>query len=276
VAIADTRITSGNEVITAKKVKVYQHGPKTSFFLMTSGLRSVRDKSFTYFEAAMEKKGKKFERLFEVLNCFSEQVRRVAREDREVLEDAGLHFNIHVLMGGQLSKDKRHTLYLMYPQGNWVEVGEGTPYQIIGAAPYGKPVLDRTLKHADSIQFALKVGSLAFDSTRISAADVDFPVDVVVYRKGSFRMTEKRFTKEDMKENADGWQKRLRDSVNQMPSSWFDGIFEAPSGKAVVSKEKNLEAVVGGPKASDTGLSASSEKPKRAKPRAKPRTKKRG
>jgi putative proteasome-type protease len=236
VAIADTRITSGNEVITAKKVKVYQRGPKASFFIMTSGLRSVRDKSLTYFEEAMDKQGSKFDRLFKVLNCYAEQIRRVNKEDGAALEDAGLHFNIHVLMGGQLAGDKEHKLYMLYPQGNWVEIGEGTPYQIIGAAPYGKPVLDRTLQHGDSIQFALKVGSLAFDSTRISAADVDFPVDVVVYRKGSFHMIEKRFTKDDMKENADGWQKRLRDSVNQMPSSWFDGIFE--NGRGTVPPPK--------------------------------------
>ena len=50
----------------------------------------------------------------------------------------------------------------------------GTPYQIIGSPAYGKPVLDRTLKYGDPLHFALKVGVLAFDSTRISAADVDF------------------------------------------------------------------------------------------------------
>lgn len=209
---------------------------------MTSGLRSVRDKSLTYFDEAMEraaaKRGGGFDRLFKVLNCYAAQLRRVEEEDGGALEKAGLHFNIHVLMGGQLSADRAHKLYLLYPQGNWVEIGEGTPYQIIGAAPYGKPVLDRTLQHTDSLPFALKVGSLAFDSTRISAADVDFPVDVVMYRKGSFRMVEKRFTKDDMQENADWWQGRLRDSVNQLSPAWYDGLFEAertvagPSGRA--------------------------------------------
>jgi putative proteasome-type protease len=260
VAIADTRITSGNEVITAKKVKVFQRGPKFSFFIMTSGLRSVRDKSFTYFEEALDKNGNKFDRLFKVLNCYSEQVRRVAKEDSAALEDAGLHFNIHVLMGGQLSGDKEHKLYMLYPQGNWVEIGEGTPYQIIGAAPYGKPVLDRTLNHKDSIQFALKVGSLAFDSTRISAADVDFPVDVVVYRKGTFHMIEKRFTKDDMKENADGWQKRLRDSVNQMPSSWFDGIFDL-NGKVKATASTKVASKVS-PKAKATPKAKAAPKKK--------------
>jgi putative proteasome-type protease len=218
---------------------VYQ-GAKSSFFIMTSGLRSVRDKSLAYFDEAMEKRGKSFDRLFKVLNCYAAQVRRVAEEDAEALDRAGLHFNIHVLMGGQLAGDKEHKLYMLYPQGNWVEIGEGTPYQIIGAAPYGKPVLDRTLKHGDSLQFALKVGSLAFDSTRISAADVDFPVDVIMYRKGSFHMVERRFTKQDMKENADWWQARLRDSVNQLSSAWYDGLFETEklNGKSAANSEK--------------------------------------
>ena len=221
VGIADTRITSGSECITAKKVIVYK-GRRSTFFLMTSGLRSLRDKSLTYFDEAMERRGRGFDRLFKAVNCFAAQIRRVAEEDKAALEESGLSFNIHVLMGGQLSGDKEHKLYLIYPQGNWVEIGEGTPYQIIGSPGYGKPVLDRTLKYGDSMSFALKVGCLAFDSTRISAADVDFPIDLVLYRKGTFRMLERRFTKEDIKVSTDWWQDRLRDNVNRLPSAWFD------------------------------------------------------
>jgi putative proteasome-type protease len=242
---------------------VYQ-GAKSSFFIMTSGLRSVRDKSLAYFDEAMEKRGKSFDRLFKVLNCYAAQVRRVADEDGEALDKAGLHFNIHVLMGGQLAGDKEHKLYMLYPQGNWVEISEGTPYQIIGAAAYGKPVLDRTLKHGDSLQFALKVGSLAFDSTRISAADVDFPVDVIMYRKGSFRMVERRFTKQDMQENADWWQSRLRDSVNQLSSAWYDGLFEAEkngSGGAVkASRSRAGNSTSGEPRTVRSGSGSSKTK----------------
>jgi len=50
VGIADSRLTSGNEVITARKVSVYRQG-QGSLFIVTSGLRSIRDKTFTYFEA---------------------------------------------------------------------------------------------------------------------------------------------------------------------------------------------------------------------------------
>src|SRR2546421_3349475 len=48
VGIADTRVLSGSECITARKVTVYQQNGQ-AMFLMTSGLRSLRDKALTYF-----------------------------------------------------------------------------------------------------------------------------------------------------------------------------------------------------------------------------------
>lgn len=220
VGIADTRVTSGSECITARKVSVYQ-GDGWSMFMMTAGLRSVRDKAITYFDEIMETCDQSpHPRLFKMANLFAQQIRRVAEEDQESLEKSGLQFNIHALIGGQLAGDAEHKLYMIYPQGNWVEIGEGTPYHIIGASGYGKPVLDRTLKYEDSLQFALKVGTLAFDSTRISAADVDFPVDIVMYVKNTHKMVSHRFEKNDLVENSELWQERLRKSVRELSLDW--------------------------------------------------------
>ena len=224
VAIADTRVTTGSECITAKKVSIYQD-QGWSLFLMTSGLRSVRDKALTYFEEIMEDSElAPTDRLFKVAGLFADQIRRVWDEDGESLEKAGLKSNIHVLVGGQMEKDREHKLYLIYPEGNWVEVGRGTPYPLIGASGYGKPVLDRTLKFEDNMRFALKVGCLAFDSTRISAADVDFPVDVVLYPQGSYNIVEHRYEKDDLSHLSDWWQDRLRNSVRELPLEWMEPL----------------------------------------------------
>jgi putative proteasome-type protease len=195
-------------------------------FLMTSGLRSVRDKAMAYFEEAMATNDEPMDRLFKVANAFAHQIRRVDAEDRKALEQSGLNFNIFCLLGGRMANDDEHKLYLIYPQANWVEIGQGTPYHIIGSAGYGKPVLDRTLKYEDSIQFALKVGCLAFDSTRISAADVDFPIDVVLYFGDTGELVEHRFEKEDLLEISVGWQERLRASVSNLPSNWLESFFQ--------------------------------------------------
>jgi putative proteasome-type protease len=223
VGIADTRVTTGSECITAKKVNVYQ-GENWSMFLMTSGLRSVRDKALTYFDEIMEDQPS-HGRLFKAANLLSEQIRRVAREDKASLEASGFKFNFHALVGGQFEKDREHKLYLLYPEGNWVEIGCGTPYHIIGASGYGKPVLDRTLKYEDAMRFALKVGCLAFDSTRISAADVDFPIDIVLYSRDSGRTHERRYEKSDLIDMSNRWEERLRKSVRELHMDWLEELF---------------------------------------------------
>jgi len=224
IGIADSRLTSGNEIISAKKVSVYQQG-QGSLFIMTSGLRSVRDKTLTYFEEAMAERPEPCDRLYKAVNLLAEQIRRVSREDKEALAGGGFNFDIRVLIGGQLEHDHEHVLYLIYPEGNWIEIGKGTPYQIIGTLGYGKPVLDRTLQYEDSLRFALKVGCLAFDSTRISAADVDYPIDVVICLKNSFQITEHRYFKQDLAPISDWWQERLRTSIRELPGEWIDSLF---------------------------------------------------
>ena len=224
VGIADTLVTSGTECITARKISIYQQ-EKFSMFLMTSGLRSVRDKVVTYFDDLMAEREEPFDRIFKAVNALAGQVRQVSREDKEALDESGLDFNIHGLVGGQAARDNEHKLYLVYPQGNWVEISKGTPYQIVGAVGYGKPVLDRTLKYEDSMRNALKVGCLAFDSTRISAADVDFPVDIILYFRDSYRIIEHRNERDDLLEMTQWWQDRLRQSVNGLPSEWIESVF---------------------------------------------------
>jgi putative proteasome-type protease len=91
VGIADTRVLSGNECITARKVATYQHDD-SAMFLMTSGLRSVRDKALTYFDDFIADSEHSFDRLFKAVNAFAAQIRRVAKEDKEFLEESGLHF----------------------------------------------------------------------------------------------------------------------------------------------------------------------------------------
>ena len=219
VGISDTRVTSGTEHTQARKVTVHQDG-KHSMFLMTSGLRSVRDKALTYFEEVFEEDGHGFDRLYKAVNAFAAQVRRAAQEDKEALAESGLPFNLFSLVGGQLERDREHKLYLLYPQANWVEVGEGTPYFLIGESAYGKPVLDRVLRYDSSMDLALKVGYLAFDSTRISATDVDFPIDVVLYRHNSYHMVTHRYEDHDLQHLRVWWQDRLRRAVQELPAEW--------------------------------------------------------
>ncbi len=185
---------------------------------MTSGLRSVRDKAITYFKEVVDNQDKKFDKLYKAVNQFGEQVKRVADEDKKSLQDSGMDFNLHAIVGGQLENDETPKLYLLYPQGNWIEIGPGTPFVIIGNTGFGTPILKRSLTFDSSLEFGLKSGFLSFDATRISANDVGYPIDTVVIRKGEFNAIENRFEEKDLRKISEFWNGRLRDSIEKLPA----------------------------------------------------------
>lgn len=226
VAIADTRLTSGNECSTGKKIFVHQK-ERHSLFIMTSGLRSVRDKVITYFKECLEENDNKYNKLYKAVNGLAEQLRRVADEDKEYLTNSGLNFNLYAIVGGQLEDDHEHKLYLLYPEGNWIEVGnDGSPFIIIGNSGYGKPILNRTISPDASLGFCLKTGFLSFDSTRVSANDVDFPIDVALYSKDSYQLVEQRVEREEVTEVSQFWQQVLSSSIDKIPEKWMDKVFD--------------------------------------------------
>jgi putative proteasome-type protease len=224
VAVADTRITSGTDVTTKKKIYTFQN-ENSSLFIMTSGLRSVRDKAIVYFQEALEEGIDDFNKMFKAVNAFGEQVKRVADEDKESLEKAGFKFNLNTIIGGQLRDDEDHKLFLLYPEGNWVELGEGAPYVIIGNAAQGKAILNRVLKPETSLKLALKAAFVSFDSTRISAADVDFPIDVALYKSGSFDLVEYHYEEEDLGQVSAQWDKSLKTALKNVSNHWMDTAF---------------------------------------------------
>ena len=245
VGIADTRITSGHETTRAKKVFTVNK-ENHSFFIMTSGLRSVRDKAITYFKEIIEEDDESFNKLYKAVNAFASQVKRAANEDKASLKEAGLSFNLNAIVGGQLQDDEAHKVYLLYPEGNWVEISEGSPFVIIGNNGYGKPILDRAVRYDSNMKFALKAGFLSFDATRISANDVDYPIDVVYYVRDSFHVVEKRFRKDELQKISKLWNTKLRDSIDSLPDDWMnemigdlpEDIFIEDSGGEIKMQEK--------------------------------------
>lgn len=224
VGLSDTRITSGTETTTSKKVFTVNR-EKHSFFIMTSGLRSVRDKAITYFTEVIEEQDHNFNKLYKAVNEFGNQVKRVAKEDKEYLEEAGFSFNLFSIIGGQLEDDKETKLYLLYPQGNWIEIRKGTPFVIIGNSGAGNPVMRRSMSFEDSLDYALKCAFLAFDATRISANDVDYPIDTVALENDSYHIVEKRFEQKQLDHVSAFWNNRLKEAIRELPTEILEEAF---------------------------------------------------
>ncbi len=229
VALADGRVTAGTQMAAARKVS-FHGGPRHRFLVMTSGLRSVRDKTVAYLERAIrDDPGAGFTSLLDAVGGFARCLRQVATEDKAVLKDSGLEFDMHAILGGQLADDAEPSLFLVYPEGNWIQVDERTPYLSIGQTAYGKPILDRALKPQTPLPMALKLAYLSFDSSRFSSATVGYPIDFITYLAADRRWRQTQFDEDSLRDQRLWWNTHISGLVRQMPDGpWIDTLLPAP------------------------------------------------
>jgi putative proteasome-type protease len=200
-------------------------GPTNELVIMTSGLRSLRDKTLAYLRRSMQRRGAPYDSMFDAVTDYSTQLRDVAKEEHAVLERADLKFNLHAIICGQLAEDSEPGLFLVYPEGNWLEVDTRTPYLSIGETTYGKPILDRALNRDTSLRNAVKLAYLSFDSTRISATHVGFPIDILTYRTSERTWREAHYEHDDLLEQRQWWNKNLMELATKLPDDlWVDTL----------------------------------------------------
>jgi len=225
ICLADGRITSGNQVTNAQKLSMHGNGP-AQFAVMTSGLRSLRDKTLAYLERHMRKQHPAgFDTMLDAVTTYCQCLRAVAKEDREQLEGSDLSFNLHTLICGAQPEDARPSIFLVYPEGNWIEVDHRTPYLSIGATAYGKPILDRALTYDTSMATALKLAYLSFDSSRFSSADVGFPIDLSTYSSAEKRWRTAQYDYDDLREQRIWWNEHIKKLAVEMPDGpWINEL----------------------------------------------------
>jgi putative proteasome-type protease len=231
IALADTQIVKGSERLSKAKLSLATYRDR-SMFIMTSGLRSVRDKTVIYLEEQLSMDTAEFNRVYQVANAFGAQLRRVYEEDNAALARSHLHFNLHAIIGGQLSADPAPALFYIYPEGNWIEATADAPYFIIGRTAYGKPILDLLLGGDTRLRRALGLAYLAFDATRTSVTDVDFPLDMVVFRADTGQLRQQRCTADMLTDTTDWWRQQLKSALDRLPLSWADPLLIDPSNES--------------------------------------------
>jgi putative proteasome-type protease len=74
----------------------------------------------------------------------------------------------------------------VYSAGNFIEANRETCYYQIGESKYGKPILDRVIVPATPLNQAAKCALVSMDSTLKSNLSVGLPLDLLVYREGTF------------------------------------------------------------------------------------------
>ncbi len=240
VCLADGRITAGTQVSMARKVDLI--GPAgNQTLVMTSGLRSMRDKTFAYYKREIAKSGGGgYDTMLDAVSAYCACLRQVRDEDQEDLEASELKVNLHTILAGQLRNDLEPEIFLVYPEGNWIAIDKRTPFLSIGETSYGKPILDRALTHETDLATAMKLAYLSFDSTRFSAADVGYPIDLIVQRTNSRDWQEAQYDYDDLTKQRQWWNRELTKLAEEMPAGpWTESLLGGVHAGGLVAVKRD-------------------------------------
>jgi putative proteasome-type protease len=129
--------------------------------------------------------------LFDVAALIGETMREVVTRDGPTLTQQHIDPGCTFIMGGQIA-GKSQRLFLIYPQGNFIESSQDTNFFQIGETKYGKPIIDRVVKYETSLKDVAKCLLVSFNSTMRSNLSVGLPIDLLVYEKDALRVTLRR------------------------------------------------------------------------------------
>ena len=193
VFLSDSRTNAGVDAIsTFRKMLIYERAGDRFMVMLSAGnlsisqsvreilqTESVRDPEsgdpITIWNARS---------MFDAAQVLGAAVRHINQRDGAALRQAGLEFNVSLILGGQIAGEGMR-LFLVYSAGNFIEATTETPFFQIGESKYGKPVLDRVVEPEMPLDEATKCALVSMDSTMMSNLSVGLPLDLVVYEAGA-------------------------------------------------------------------------------------------
>ncbi len=158
--------------------------------------------------------------MFQVARTVGDTLREVIEQSGPEGQESTSKFKATVILGGQI-KGGKPTVFLIYPEGNFIEVTDDNPFFQIGETKYGKPILVRAYDPDMSFEDAIKLLLVSFDSTIKANLSVGLPIDLQIYEADSFKPTDKpRIEADDpyYQTVSSSWGEALRNALTQLPS----------------------------------------------------------
>ena len=219
---ADTRTSAGSDnVAVFRKLHYWRKTGERVIVLMSAGNLAVTQSVISILNEQLVKESTpELETLFtassmyRVARLVGDAMREVRKADGEALEESGSSFNANFILGGQIHNEPPR-LFHIYPEGNFIEATDDTPFFQIGEHKYGKPIIDRVAQPTMRLGEAAKLALLSFDSTLRSNLSVGLPIDLLIYERDSLDVRrEKRIEANDeyFHKVSTAWSDALRSS----------------------------------------------------------------
>ena len=231
VLMSDTRTNSGvDNISTFRKMYHWSLPGDRVVALMTAGnlatTQAVVSKLEERNKAPSERHNTLLEAptMFQVATIVGKLLRDTIQErDEENGMQAAGTFTASIILAGQI-KGMEPRIFLIYPEGNFIEAQPDTPFFQIGETKYGRPIILRAYDPTMSFEDAVKLLMVSFDSTIKANLSVGLPLDLLVVERDNFEpLHDRRILATDPYYRAisSRWGEALKRAFHSLPDYSF-------------------------------------------------------
>lgn len=249
---SDSRTSASmDDVRTYGKMHVFEYDAERFFVLLSAGNLATTQAVIEQCkrdaeDESAEQSLRRAETLFDAAQYIgalnSRAQRRIAEERAENPNGLGATF----ILGGQVQGGEAG-IYLIYNLGNCITTSPETNFLQIGESKYGKPILDRVVTHNVSLEDAARCALISLDATMRSNISVGPPLELLVYRNGSFSIgTRMKLEAADpfFTEFRQSWNAALTEALDAVPRFPWEDQMRAMANVAMTGEASGAENLV--------------------------------
>ena len=226
VLLSDTRTNAGlDNIATYRKMFTFEEPGERVIVILTAGSLSITQTTIARLREAIDEPDASpadsillAPTMLKVAEIVGNTLASVRHDIEEKMSASKMTASASMIVAGQRAGGAMR-MFLIYPEGNFIEATDDTPFLQIGEHKYGKPILDRVVSRQTSIADAQKAVLLSMDSTLRSNLSVGMPLDLAVIERDACRVTQRRRIEAgDPQFNAmsAAWSNALRESFTKV------------------------------------------------------------
>ncbi len=230
VFMSDTRTNAGvDNISTAKKMFTWEVPGDRVITCMTAGNLATTQSVVSLLDERSKAREDRNPSILEAPSMFQiarevgATLKEVIQSNADTGETADAAFGATIILGGQIAGSPPR-LFLIYPEGNFIEASADNPFFQIGETKYGKPILVRAYDAEMKFEDAIKLLLVSMDSTIKSNLSVGLPLDVITHQTDALTVgAQLRIEADDGYYQAisNGWGEALKVAFDQLPEFKF-------------------------------------------------------
>lgn len=225
VLLSDTRTNAGlDNIATYRKMFLFEDPGERVIAILTAGSLSVTQTTLARLDEAIHAETGETPSILaaptmlQVAEIVGRTLNAVGQDVAQKLDSMKQAASASLIVAGQ-RRGGAMRMFLVYPEGNFIEATEDTPYLQIGEHKYGKPILDRVITPDTPLADAEKAVLLSMDSTLRSNLSVGMPLDLAVIERDACRVgSQRRIEAGDagFAAMSEAWSQALREAFRRI------------------------------------------------------------